>query len=213
MRKLFLLVLAISLFAACNKDKTNPQEESNYFPMQIGNYWVYQHYNIDSLGNETDMNKTDSVIIKRDTIINNKQYFVLEGTNYPYNGNRWEILDYLRDSSGYLVNFNGIIKCSENNFTDTLVSKTEVIGEDTLYFLTYQMEAPDNYIIVPAGEFEVLNFKGTVVMPKNHPGIKNPRYMNNYYADGVGKIIETYFFLSSPFISEKRLVRYNIVSE
>ena len=210
MRKLFLLVLAISLFAACNKDKTNPQEESNYFPMQIGNYWVYQHYNIDSLGNETDMNKTDSVIIKRDTIINNKQYFVLEGTNYPYNGNRWEILDYLRDSSGYLVNINGVIKCSNNNFSDTLLSKTEIIGEDTLFVLTYQMEESLNPIIVPAGEFEAINFKGTVVMPKDQPGIQNTRFMNNYYADGIGKIIDTYFFLSSSFINEKRLVRYNI---
>ncbi len=213
MRKLFLLVLVISLFVSCNKgdSNSNPTVESNYFPLQTGNYWVYQHYKIDSLGNETDMNKTDSVIIKRDTIINNNQYFILEGTNYPYNGDRWEILDYLRDSSGYLVNANGIIKCSESNFTDTLVSKTEVISEDTLYILTYQMEETGNTIIVPAGEFNAINFKGTVFMPHYKPGIQNPRFMNNYYADGVGKILDTYFFLSSPFISEKRLIRYNIV--
>lgn len=213
MRKLFLVVFAISLFASCSKDKSNPTEKSNYFPLQIGNYWVYNHYSIDSLGNETDINKTDSVVIKRDTTINNNQYFILEGTNYPYNGDRWEILDYLRDSSGYLINANGIIKCSESNFTDTLVSKTEIIGGDTLYFLTYQMEESSNNIIVPAGEFEAINFKGTVVVPKDHPGIKNPRFMNNYYVDGVGKILDTYFFLSSPIISEKRLVRYNIVSQ
>lgn len=49
------------------------------------NYWVCQLYGIYSLGNETDMNKTECVIIKRDAIINNKQYLVLQGTNFPYN--------------------------------------------------------------------------------------------------------------------------------
>lgn len=214
MRKLFYLGLMITLFASCEKDDLNstndPAEKTNYLPLDVGNYWIYKHFDIDSLGNETEINKTDSIVIRRDTIINNNQYFILEGTNYPFNGGHWGIIDILRDSSGYLVNEKGQIKFSKDNFTDILASKIEVFENDTLYTLTYQMEKMTNPVTVPAGEFEVLNFKGTVLTHQQFKGTKNPRFLNNLYSNNVGKILQTYFFLSSPNFSEKRLVRYNI---
>jgi hypothetical protein len=217
MRKLFYLGFVIILFASCEKDDSNSindsVEKTNYFPLGIGNYWIYKHYDIDSLGNETERDRIDSVIINRDTIINNNQYFILEGTNYPFNGESWGIVDILRDSSGYVVNEKGKIKFSSENFTDTLASEIEVINEDTLYILTYRMEKLTNHAVVPAGEFEALNYKGTVITSNPSQGVKNPRYMNNYFANNVGKILETYFFLSSPIIGERRLVRYKIKDE
>ena len=72
------------------------------------------------------------------------------------------------------------------------------------------MEAMDHSFSVPAGTFEVLNFKGTLFSYKELSGIDNPRYLNNLYAKGVGKVLQTYFYLQSPRISEKRLVRYHI---
>lgn len=211
------LVVVVTLFASCEKENSNPPidpvVEANYFPLEIGNYWIYDHYDIDSLGNETKRNRTDSVILSRDTIINGNQYFVLEGTNYPYDGGRWGIVDVLRDSSGYIVSANGKIKFSVDNFTDTLASKFEISGQDTLFVLTYQMEEITNQVVVPAGEFEALNYKGTVITTNPNQGVKNPRYLNNYFADNVGKVLQTYFFLSSPIISEKRLVRYKIKNE
>ncbi len=68
----------------------------------------------------------------------------------------------------------------------------------------------DDYSTIPAGEFEVLNFKGTVTTPQQISGTKNPRYLDNLYSNNVGKVLQTYFYLLSPIISEKRLVRYNI---
>jgi hypothetical protein len=66
------------------------------------------------------------------------------------------------------------------------------------------------YIVNSTGVFNVLNYKGTVVTTRDLPGISNPRYINNLYASEVGKVLETYFFLNSPRVSEKRLVRYHI---
>jgi hypothetical protein len=216
MRKLFFLGLILTLLASCDKDDSNsiidPVETKDYFPLKIGNYWIYKHYDIDSIGNVTERNRTDSVIISRDSIINSNQYFILEGTNYPFNS-KWGIVDILRDSSGYLVNEKGKIKFSVDNFTDTLVSKVELHEGDTIYSLTFRMEKLTNPITVPAGEFEVLNFKGTVKTPLQIPGTKNPRYMNNLFAENVGKVLETYFYLGGPLISEKRLVRYKVETE
>jgi hypothetical protein len=72
------------------------------------------------------------------------------------------------------------------------------------------MERVNDPITVPAGTFEVLNYKGTVVTSMNTPGVKYPRYLNCYYAEGVGKILYTYFYVLSPNIYEKRLLRYYI---
>lgn len=217
MRNLFYLGLVIILFASCEKDDSptinDSVEKTDYLPLEIGNYWIYKHYDIDSLGNESEKDRIDTVKINRDTIINNYQYFILEETNYPYSGTAWGIKDILRDSSGYIVNEKGQIRFSVNNFSDTLASKVEVFNDDTLCMLTYQMEKVTKPVTVGAGEFEVLNFKGTVTTPQQISGTKNPRYLNNLYSNNVGKVLETYFFLRSPIISEKRLVRYNVIKE
>ena len=217
MRNLFYLGLVIILFTSCEKDDSPTinysAEETDYLPLGIGNYWIYKHYDIDSLGNETERDIIDSVIINRDTIINNNQYFILEGTNYPFSGSAWGVKDILRDSSGYIVDEKGQIRFSVDNFSDTLDSKVGVFNDDTLYTLTYQMEIVTNPVTIPAGEFEVLNFKGTITTPQQIPGTKNPRFLDNLYSNNVGKVLETYFYLHSPIISEKRLIRYHIVKE
>ena len=94
-------------------------------------------------------------------------YYVFEGTNYPWSGGQWKVINMLRDSSGYLVDVHGIIRFAPDNFTEVLASKTEIHSGDTLYTLTYKMEAVHDEVTVPAGKFRVLNYKGTVTMPQN----------------------------------------------
>jgi len=125
----------------------------------------------------------------------------------------WGIVDLLRDSSGYIVNAQGIIKFSKDNFSSILASKTEVIEGDTLYTLSYRMEDPDSVLTVPAGSFGVLKYKGTLKTAMNLPGIPNPRYLNTFYADNVGRIIDTYFYLNTSTVSERRLIRYKVDME
>jgi hypothetical protein len=210
MRKLFVSILTISLLISCRNENETIVSNDSYYPLTIGNYWIYQSVKIDSIGNETVIPNIDSVIISRDTTIRNKQYFILEGTNSPFNP-KWGIIAIYRDSSGYLVNNQGEIRFTENNFTDTLAYEVELNNQDTLYSLTYKMEASTNPVTVPAGTFNVLNFKGTVFTPREIPGVDNPRYLNTYYAKKVGKVLQSYFYLSSPRFIEKRLIRYKIV--
>jgi hypothetical protein len=213
MRKLLALVMAITSLLSCNKED-DKEIKTDYLPLRIGNYWIYQEYNIDTMGNEIARSKLDSVIIKRDTIINDKKYYVFEGTYYPFTNNKWGIIDILRDSSGYIVNQNGIIQFAENDFTNPIAYFAHINhydSNDTLFVMSHQMERIDNVIAVPAGTYdEVLNYKGTVVTSMNTPGILYPRYLNCYYAKGVGKIIYTYFYIASPNIYEKRLLRYYV---
>lgn len=211
------------LLFACQKEDNTIQERTfpnffslKYMPLNVGNYWVYEHFFIDSMGNEKTENKFDSVVITRDSLIGDKKYYVLEGTNYPYMlSEEWGIVEILRDSLGYLVNQNGSIQLSQSNFTDTLATKYEVWQNDTMYSITAQMEIPDYPITVPAGTFEVINFKGTLYNYLYDTPKKDLRYINTYYAKNVGKIVHTWYYLSAPGNSyfEKRLVRYQINKE
>jgi hypothetical protein len=119
----------------------------------------------------------------------------------------------LRDSSGYIVNEKGQVRFSANNFTDTLVTDVNTRGSDTVYVLTYQMETMDDPVNVPAGSFEVLNFRGTLTVGGQDPDVENPRFLDNLYSENVGKLLESYYFLSGSVRYEKRLVRYNVEGE
>ena len=217
MRKLFLLGLITLLIVSCENTDPNPgidgpvvTPEPDYFPFTIGSSWVYQTVIIDTLGHETIRDVIDSIFVSKDTLIKGILYYVFEGSNYPINGGNWGIVDILRDSMGYIVNQHGEVKLSFENFTDTLHVKKEKHQDQLLYTLSFKMEREDVHIGVPAGSFQVINCKGTLISALENESIPNPRYLNNLYADGVGNVLKTYLYLSSPNIIEKRLLRYTI---
>ncbi len=212
MKKLFVIGLIVFSLLSCEKENpgTTNNEVFSYDYLQIGNYWIYEHFEIDTTGNEEKISETDSIVITRDTLINNNTYFIFEGTNYPYN-RQWEIVRILRDSSGYLINNEGTILLAPNNFTDTLIKKVYAPVDDViLYTLTTKMEHVEEPVTVRAGTFKVFNYRSTICTPDVIPGIPNPRYMDNYYASGVGEILDTYFYLRGITKFEKRLIRYHI---
>ncbi|MBN2746174.1 MAG: hypothetical protein JXR34_05560 [Bacteroidales bacterium] len=219
MRILFALALTIALFTSCKKDNNDDTNQEtpnpvtkNYFPLKIGNYWVYEQYKIDTLGVATSTNQIDSVIITRDTVINNNTYFVMEGRNYPFNGGNWGIVEISRDSSGYLVNPDGFILLAPNRIGDTLATRVQLYGgNDTMFILYGYMEQPTTPVTVQAGTFDVIDFKvSTVYYQPLPPGTTNPRYSHNMFAENVGRVLTSYFFSSSSNHFERRLIRYHV---
>lgn len=209
----------MTLILSCQKEDDPINQENfpgfftfKYMPLNVGNYWVYEHFQIDSLGNATSLEKFDSMAITRDSIIGDKKYFVLEGTNYPYGPpQEWGIIEILRDSLGCLVNQNGAIRLSQYNFTDTLAKKIETYQEDTLYAIYYKMEKCDHLVTVPAGSFEALNFRGELYNYKLDTPKMDERYLNYYYAKDVGKIVHTWYYMGlTDYYCERRLIRYSL---
>ncbi|MEY5041788.1 MAG: hypothetical protein RLZZ414_1341 [Bacteroidota bacterium] len=214
MRNVFLLgIIVIILISSCKKEEDvieQPTTKSvDYTPLTVGNFWVYENYSIDTLGNETVLIQKDSIVVDRDTVIGSYTYFILEGTSYP-TINVWGIVDIVRDSSDYLVNERGQILFSSDNFSGILSEKIEIYNSDTLYTLSYQMETVSGSIVVPAGTFDdILNYKGVLLRYKP-TNANNPEYYNNYFAPDIGKIVETWSYLSNPTLYQKRLINYNI---
>jgi hypothetical protein len=89
MSKIIFIAFLIGLMSmlACKKDQktsqnpsTNPILVADYFPMAIGNYWVYENH-VNTNGAVEVINENDSIVIIGDTLINDKNYLFLNHTN------------------------------------------------------------------------------------------------------------------------------------
>ena len=154
MRKLFFLMMAVTLTLSCEKDSTFNPNETNYYPLEIGNYWVYRHFKMPNEGGEIPMFSYDSVFIDQDSLINGNKYFVLrkmgyttdesnpEGYKLDDHDNQYQVIELLRDSSGYIINDEGQVRFAENNFTDTLAYQDEIIDGIKHYTMSMKMGTP-----------------------------------------------------------------------
>src|SRR5512138_3455758 len=123
MKKAFLFLPALMIISllSCNKSDDSsspPPADVDYMALKVGNYWIYQNYDIDTNGVATPTDDWDSAYISKDTVVNGKTYYKMHRKQVlqaPV-----QLVEFLRDSSGYLVGINGNILMSEDNFTDTL---------------------------------------------------------------------------------------------
>lgn len=204
---LYLSSLMLLCFCACKKEKdaeptpaaVTPTSTTNYYPLTVGSYWIYERFQMDTNGIETVVS-VDSSYISGDTIINGDTFTVFVGTFIDPAG-----IYCRRDSAGYILDQYGVIQFSSTNYTDTL----RVGSTPGYYTFFYKMISPVN-ISTPAGTFLASDFLATINITQ--PGYlwDTTRYIHNYYSDGIGLIRETAFFLSNPNYDGRRLVRYQI---
>ena len=90
MKKVLLIVIAVIfsvlLFTGCSQPN-EPSDEFNmelYFPMKVGNWWIYEFYRLDANGNRTNKIQTDSIIVSGIDTINGKPCYVFVEKNVEY---------------------------------------------------------------------------------------------------------------------------------
>ena len=210
-----LLVMAATLVISCKDDEDNNPAPApvypNYSQLKVGNYWIYQQFDVDSSGNATPKNVFDSCYVEKDTIINNTTYFkVIRPAPFPPSVDA----SYLRDSLHYTVTSEGkIIFSSQDFFTifDEYYGFTGINQTDTIYKLTVKMTNKDWLVNVPLGNFQTSNYKINYQMFPNWSFAGNTRAMDTRYAKNVGIVTETLpFFASNPNYVERRLIRIHL---
>ncbi len=141
---LFLLtVILVSCDDSSTGDNTGPQEMKNYFPLSVGNYWIYNTVIYDKFS-KTISNSIDSVVITGKTQLygkeasifvkfsdgipvdtsyhyktNNEVFTILKDTivNIPDLSSRWSLMfDFVNDS---WLSFNEIIDDYNYELDDT----------------------------------------------------------------------------------------------
>ena len=209
MKKWLIMIIAVLSFLSfsCKKDSEEqiPAVKADYYQLKVGNYWIYQRFNVDTNGVATPMAKYDSAFIEKDTLIHGFTYLKLKEN--PYVLFPEQISSYLRDSSGYLVNSAGYILASDVNFTTVLAVDTT---HPDLYVGYLQMTGKDSLVTTEAGNFQSITPRRKII--PTPPNIANLpiRYTYEIYGKGVGKMKTHSFFFSGGMTFETRLVRYKL---
>ena len=189
---------------------TNQTNHPNFFPLTQGSYWVYETFIEDSNGQSVSINKTDSFAVDGDTVIRGESYARIKNFT-PYQGNpNYNNSGFYRDSSGYIIHSAGGIVVTYHTYTDTIAKGSYSLNDSTLMYYHYGLfEYPTQNFTVPAGSFNALTMRVTYHM---YNGSSYDPYDNLYvYGEGVGRLMDTYFFASQPDVLYKRkLVRYHI---
>lgn len=219
--KLSMMVLTIAVLAyACKKDKKTEEPQTpaqpvaptvydNYSQLKIGNYWIYQQYKIDTLGNVTALSTIDSCYVVKDTIMNGRTFFKIYSPHYIYNH------FFMSDSLHYIISPGNNIKFSSQDFTTVFDSRHNLAQPgDTIYQASSKMTDKDLSVTVGAGTFITSNFKTTYNFYPNwrpYGNISKTRSINTRYAKNIGIVTETLpFFLNDPNYIERRLIRYHL---
>ena len=111
---------------------------------------------------------------------------------------------HVRDSSGFLVNDEGVTLLSTTDFDEVIFSQDFGIAR-----IDYTMESTPETVSVPLGDFECLNYSGIFTDPNDES--VSPREQFKFYSDGVGLVSSNVFFLDgNNFYWERRLIDFNL---
>jgi hypothetical protein len=212
----FALFVITFFIISCKKDKTEPapvpveyaSPYPNYSQLKVGNYWVYQTYQVDTLGNSTCMFSLDSCYVEKDTLINGHIYFKVYRNYYvPYLINL-----YIRDSLHYVVDAGGKILFSSQDFATIFDNYYTGISQgDTVAEVIAKMEDHNFPVNVDAGTFITSDYRLTYNMYPNWSLNGSTRIRHTRYAKDIGIVMETMpIYVGNPNYIERRLLRYHL---
>jgi len=213
--------LALVIFYSCKKDTsvatpantTHPPAPTSYLSLKVGNYWIYEMCTDDSAGTETSINKTDSLYIKKDTVISGKTYYFFQisdpntlSATLPLQ-NQW-----VTDSSGFLKYY-APQYVPNSNYALYPIHLNDTLVRDTMTWGVVLFTCPVAFTndVVPAGTFSgvSMNLRLRYLNPTPH----SSPYVVGYsrYSPGIGLIHYRNSFASDPrYGNTWRLLRYHI---
>jgi hypothetical protein len=149
-RLLFLLLTAVCLLAACDKDDpVTPGAGGSLYPLTIGNSWTYRSMRFDSLGNSKSLDTVEFSITK-DTLVGNEHWFSLGSGVGEYLANRGDGTWYMR------INSSGVITQQPVMFFryPAAVNDSWLTMDSGMATLT----GKDVSVTVPAGTYKCLRY-------------------------------------------------------
>lgn len=206
---MLIVILSLVVFQACKKEdsdpNTVPQETVlDYYPLTVGNYWIYKVSRCDSTWTQCDSVRIDSNYVSKDTTINGLNYFKIEGGNFLSN----EPL-YIRDSLDYIVDSEGYIMFSSTDY-DTKFSEEYIIvgNNDTIYHWYNKMDPEPFVVDVPLGEYTCLDNQLSFFRKKED--FKTEYNSHNAFSKNTGPVYESALFASNTSGYKRELVSYYI---
>ncbi|MFC7358090.1 hypothetical protein ACFQO1_10350 [Jejudonia soesokkakensis] len=198
MYKLLLLSIIPFFLISCNKnDNSSSQdiEASNYFALTLGNSWTYDVFEFrESSGNYEPLGYKIITSISRKKTINGKIFFYLE-TNEEGNNVNFNLVDYVgnifvRDSLGYLVRPDGVIKFTTQTSDPYFINATGLNKQ-------YGQYIPEVITLeTPMGNFQDIDFNKTFLDFEN--GNNSHDLEKTYYKSGAGLVVKVVTSINNP---------------
>lgn len=212
MKYLVLSILTITiLFTGCKADDDSSTstpdpvvEDPVFFPLALGNYWLYEVVKIDAEGNEEIQPEIDTVKIIGTRLINGEIYHIMYESSRFFGYSPTTSL--VRDSSGFLVNSSGRILLSNTNFGEVL--ETIELEVDDIR-IEFTMHGDIETVNVPLGDFDCQNFEGVLIEMNEIDSINK---LINFYSNEVGLVKSNDLFLLYPAgrSTERRLIDFHL---
>lgn len=204
---LITLLVLISLQSCKDDDDQPTMKIPNAGLVTTPNsYWVYDWYQIDSFGIETSHPVQDSIYIAGDTLLNGNTYVIYKGTELGS-----PQIKILRDSSGFIVDHQGVIIWNINSIS-------QIADNTTQYGIksTSSMTNLSSSVTVGAGTFNTIEKTTRFCYEDGKPfTVCNQCWdSKSYFSDGIGEIS-----LQTAYIGtinkectylERRLIKYRI---
>ena len=216
-----ILISAMIILISCSDDSNNPSVDKDYFPYNIGNYWIYEVKELDGGSNPINDIGIDSLVVVGKTIINEKQAAILHvfrndmifDTLYLSVEN--ESLYQLRDeSTDWIPGFYEwieVINLSNDNWFMYRYSSEyyQYEYDDTIYtaeaqFVYNGFNNGQKNVLIPSTveEYETLHFSNKLDTKiefdfmldsvKKYVSIIQNLNMDFYMSDGIGMVLQTY---------------------
>ena len=204
---ILILVSVIFILSSCIKDPEDPViQESvlDYYPLSVGNYWVYQRSFCDSTWNHCDSLLTDTSKVVKDTVINNHTYYKV--VVFPEIGPKYAT--YLRDSLDYIVTSKGNIILSSTDFETILKENYEIINGDTIYYYFAKMHQDTAPFETPAGSFNCLDYRISLYVKSDN--FEKEYQIHHRFAKYVGPVFNQNMFLFSHGGYKLELIDYHV---
>lgn len=213
MERILITILTICFLSACSKEyyevynvnDSNIILASNFFPMAVGNEWIYKVSNCDNFEQNCTLARYDTVRIIADSIAGLDTFYLFSSSSLFFK-------KALKADSSILIDSEGNIKLSTDKSLESIVSynmpSDSVMGSSITQQGYYHLLDDEFALYVPAGIFPVINFQGQLYSPLNNYSVKY--YNNNYYSKNVGLVKFTYQYFNSQDVVKNELVSYNL---
>ena len=212
----FVLIGIVVAMMSCSKSEDDePQNEvveeipTNFFPLEVGNRWIYQTYRADSF----DINFTkyciDTLEITGDSVINGSTFYHLEGRKYGI----IPVDMYLGTDQSFLISGKGEKRFSVVDdgtlLYDSVTPRSNQI--DKFFVTRAQMVNMFDTSSIGLGSFETITTQKSLFLGDDN--FTNGHPLDQIYARNVGPIIFTGALISSilPYY-KMELIDYDFVN-
>ncbi len=213
----FSFFIVVFILYNCSSTDTVQPPESNFYALSVGNSWDYKWYGVSNEGNQSLISVEENISIVGIEEINGNSFYkfkrLISGNtngNYAFVPENGEHYEFYRDSLGFLINEEGLIKFTNSTYEEFPIYYYDIFGsfdgEDIGATLFGKLSTEEFIYESEIGDFSSLEL---ITRFEYDNGVTAPANNHIYYSDGIGLISDDIVFIANNAGYRRVLVNYD----